>query len=183
MPKTLFSPALGVLILVMMALITIAPVSVSSAAESGVDKLIWHEAPQSVANTPFQNGDGETITLSDFKGKLLVVNLWATWCAPCIREMPTLDALEAEMGGDRFHVIALSQDREGERVARPFIEKNGWSNLKLYFSDGSSFGREAKVRGLPTTLIVAPDGTEVARLEGTAEWDSDEMKAVLRTLY
>lgn len=182
MPKTLNRPALGLLIIAMIALISTAPASLSSAAESGVDKLIWHETPKVVPDTPFQDGAGETLTLSDFKGKLLVVNLWATWCAPCIREMPTLDALEAALGGDKFHVIALSQDREGERVARPFIEKNGWTNLELYVSDGTTFGREAKVRGLPTTLVIAPDGLEVARLEGTAEWDSDEIKAVLQNL-
>lgn len=182
MPKALNTKAFGLLSLALSALITIAPVSLSSAAESGIEKLVWHEMPQTVPNTPFQNGAGDTVTLSDFNGKLLVVNLWATWCAPCIDEMPTLDKLEAELGGDDFHVIALSQDREGERVARPFIEKNGWSNLELYVSDGSTFGREAKVRGLPTTLIIAPDGTEIARLEGTAEWDSQDFKAVFRDL-
>lgn len=182
MPKPLASPALGLFLIAMIGLISTAPVSVSSAAESGIEKLIWHETPQAVPDTPFQNGAGETLTLSDFKGKLLIVNLWATWCAPCIREMPTLDALEAELGGDTFHVIALSQDREGERVARPFIEKNGWKNLELYVNDGTTFGRDAKVRGLPTTLIIAPDGMEVARLEGTAEWDSEDIKAALLDL-
>jgi hypothetical protein len=93
--------------------------------------------------------------------------------------MPTLDALQDDLGGDRLHVIALSQDREGARVAAPFLETNGWSNLDLYVSDGTTFARAANIRGLPTTLIISPNGMEVARLEGTAEWNDPAIKDVL----
>ena len=125
--------------------------------------------------------DGGSHTLQA-GGRPTVLVFWATWCAPCIREMPTLDDLQADLGGDRLHVVALSMDREGEKVARPFVEKNGWSNLDLYVSDGTSFARDANVRGLPTTLIIGPDGTEVARLEGTAEWNADDIKDMLTSL-
>ena len=176
MPKVSKVSVHSIAALALMAVLTIVSAPLSRAAESGIDKLKWHEKPFAAPETAFQDGNGADIRLSDFAGKVLVVNLWATWCAPCIREMPTLDALEEDLGGDRFHVIALSQDREGARVARPFIEKNGWSNLDLYVSDGSAFGREANIRGLPTTLIIGPDGQEVARLEGTAEWDAPEFR-------
>ena len=182
MPKVLNFSAQILAALVLVAVLTIAPAPLSSAADSGIDKLKWHEEPLIVPDTPFQDCEGNILTMSDFAGKVLVVNLWATWCAPCIREMPTLNALEEDLGGEFLHVIALSQDREGASVARPFIETNGWSNLALYVSDVSAFALAANIRGLPTTLIVAADGREVARLEGTAEWNSADVKKVLTDL-
>lgn len=182
MPKVLKFAAQSLTTLVYAAVLTIAPAPLSSAADSGLEKLQWHDEPLVVPDTLFQDGKGKDISIADFAGKVLVVNLWATWCAPCIREMPTLDALQADLGGDQLHVIALSQDREGARVAAPFIEKNGWSNLALYVSDGTTFARAAKIRGLPTTLIIDADGREVARLEGTAEWNDPDIKKVLSGL-
>lgn len=163
------------------ALVCLAPFGALS-ADSGLEKLEWADDPQPASDVPFQNGNGESISLADFEGKVVVVNLWATWCAPCIREMPTLDTLQSEMGGDALEVIALSQDREGEKVARPFIEKNEWSNLDLYLSPDLAFARDSNIRGLPTTLIIDKAGLEVARLEGTAEWDAPDIKAVLQKL-
>lgn len=182
MPKDLNLAAQTPAAIICVAVLTIVSALLSSAAASGVEKLTWHDEPLIVPDTPFEDGNGGTLAMSDFAGKVLVVNLWATWCAPCIREMPTLDALQADLGGDDFHVIALSQDREGARVARPFIEKNNWSNLDLYVSDGTTFARAAKIRGLPTTLIIDGTGKEVARLEGTAEWNDPDIKKILTEL-
>jgi thiol-disulfide isomerase/thioredoxin len=152
------------------------------AVASGIEKLTWSESPQPATDAPFQNGKGDAVTLADYHGKVVVVNLWATWCAPCIREMPTLDTLQSELGGDDLHVIAMSQDREGEPIARPFMEKNEWSNLDLYVAPNLAFARAAEVKGLPTTLIIDKQGREVARLQGTAEWDSTEVRSVLEKL-
>ena len=182
MPKALNYAMQCLIAFTCVAVLTIVSAPVSSAAGSGIQKLKWHNEPRMVPDTPFQDGEGTTLTLSDFAGKVLVVNLWATWCAPCIREMPTLDSLQADLGGDTFHVIALSQDREGARVAEPFMAKNGWENLSLYVSDGTTFARAANIRGLPTTLIIGADGREVARLEGTSEWNDPEIKEALSAL-
>ena len=160
------------------ALLKVTPV----AAESGVEKLVWHEVPKPITEEPFLDGSGAPLSLSAFRGKVIVVNLWATWCAPCIREMPTLDAVQAELGPAGLKVIAISQDREGATVAAPFKISNGWSNLDLYVEPTTKFARAAGVKGLPTTFIIDKAGNEVARLQGTAEWDSPEMKKIFGDL-
>lgn len=168
-------------VLAFFIIINLTAVPVGTAA-SGIEKLIWAEEPQRATQVPFQNGDGNDVTLADFEGKVVVVNLWATWCAPCIREMPTLDTLQSEMGGKQLHVIAMSQDREGLPIAQPFKEKNEWRNLGLYVSPDLAFARNSAVKGLPTTLLIDKKGMEVARLQGTAEWDSEDLKGVLQGL-
>jgi thiol-disulfide isomerase/thioredoxin len=156
----------------------IAAPAASSRADSGVEKLIWHDPPKPATDEPFQDGAAAAVKLSDFRGKVVVVNLWATWCAPCIREMPTLDAVQAELGASGLKVVAISQDREGATVATPFMKQNKWSNLDLYVEPSTKFARAAQVKGLPTTLIVDKSGNEVARMQGTAEWNSPEMKKI-----
>jgi thiol-disulfide isomerase/thioredoxin len=165
-----------------------APSSAPPAAPSpksgvaSIGKLQWAETPQVLPATTFSDEKGTTRTLRDFGGRVLVVNFWATWCAPCIEEMPSLDALEASLGGDKFAIVAINQDRNGAEVARPFLEKNGWSHLALYTDPRSQAVRDMAVRGLPTSLIIDGEGREVARLEGTAHWDSPEMVAHLQAL-
>ena len=112
----------------------------------------------------------------------MVVNFWATWCAPCVKEMPTLDALQAKLGGPGFEVLTISQDREGAKVAKPFVEKNQWKNLALYVEAPGKFAHDAKLRGLPTSLIVDKNGQEVGRIEGDLDWNSPEVEKILRDL-
>ena len=160
-----------------------APVTVATPkADSGVTKLHWAEQPQPAASTPFLDRDGNTKTLADFAGRIVLVNFWATWCAPCVKEMPTLDALQQALGGDQLAVVAISQDREGARVAAPFMAENHWDHLALYTEPAARFAKDAAIRGLPTSIIVNRQGQEVARLEGTAEWNSPEMHAALKKL-
>ncbi|TAL03415.1 MAG: TlpA family protein disulfide reductase [Rhodospirillaceae bacterium] len=158
------------------------PSSPAPAAESPLGRLRWLENPQPVAATPFSDESGTPRTLHDFAGRVLVVNFWATWCGPCVQEMPTLDALQATLGGDGFAVVAISQDRGGSGVAKPFLEANGWRHLALYTEPDAHFVKDAALAGLPTSLIVDRNGREVARLEGAAAWNSPEMVATLRKL-
>ena len=160
-----------------------AEMSASAAADAPEAlPITWHEAPRPLPTTVFKDAADADQTLANFAGKVLVVNFWATWCAPCVKEMPTLDSLQAKLGGSTFEVLAISQDREGARVAKPFAEKNEWKNLAFYVEAAGKFARDAKLRGLPTTLIVDKSGQEVARAEGDLKWDSPEVEKIMRDL-
>ncbi|MBL8643857.1 MAG: TlpA family protein disulfide reductase [Rhodospirillaceae bacterium] len=143
----------------------------------------WHEKP--VAGplaTVFQDAKGADVTLASFAGKVVVVNFWATWCAPCVKEMPTLNALQRQMGGEKLQVIAISQDREGEKVTAPFIAKNEWKDVAYYTEPKARFARDAQIRGLPTTIILDKTGQEVGRLEGTIDWTRPDVIEALTRL-
>ena len=129
----------------------------------------------------FVTAEGKPATLKDFAGRVVLLNLWATWCAPCVREMPSLDRLQAELGGADFEVVALSSDRSGKAAVEPFFRSHGLSELAIYLDPKSEATRALGARGLPTTLLIDRRGREAGRLEGAAEWDSPEAKALIRS--
>jgi thiol-disulfide isomerase/thioredoxin len=145
--------------------------------------LVWFDEPKPAPKTAFIGPDGEAVKFSDFKGKALVVNLWATWCAPCIKELPSLDKLEEERGGPTFRVVALSIDKEGASVIQPFFETNEIRSLKIYADPEAKVKREFAPPGLPTTYLINRDGQVVAWFVGPTEWDSPEaLKSVDRLM-
>jgi thiol-disulfide isomerase/thioredoxin len=146
------------------------------------DTIELYDTPRPAPTTVFKDAEDADVTLAKFSGKVLVVNFWATWCAPCVKEMPTLDALEAKLGGPAFEVVAIAQDREGAKVAKPFAEKNQWKNLDFYTEAGGKFMRESRLNGLPTSLIIDKSGQEVGRVEGELDWASPGVEQVLRDL-
>lgn len=125
--------------------------------------------------------NGNTVELSDFRGKLVVLNLWATWCEPCLREMPSLDRLQSHFG-DRIAVLGVSEDRGGAKAAGPFIAKLDLKSVKFYVDPKSDVGHALEVRGLPTSLLIDHDGKVLGRVEGAADWDSPKMLAVIAPL-
>jgi thiol-disulfide isomerase/thioredoxin len=139
-----------------------------------------HDAPRPLPEIRFESGDGKAMSLADFRGSVVLLNLWATWCAPCRREMPTLDRLQAALGGPDFQVAALSIDRKGLPVVREFYAELGLERLSIYVDETGAAQRALSVLGLPTTLLVDREGNEVGRLLGPAEWDDPEMVAFLR---
>lgn len=124
--------------------------------------------------------DGGEARLSDFRGRVVLLNLWATWCAPCVREMPSLDRLQALSGGPDFEVVALSLDRGGLEQVAPFYERLGIGNLAVYLDPRNESMRALRPRGLPTTIVVGRDGTELGRVEGEKEWDGPAAQELVR---
>ena len=140
-----------------------------------VDRSHKGEAAPAV---PFLGPDGEPATLASFRGKPLVVNLWATWCAPCIREMPQLDAL-AGGAGDRFRLIVVSQDMAGKRDVDPFFAKQGFKALKPYLDKQNVLMEALKAETLPMTVLYDARGKELWRVVGAFDWAGDEAKALI----
>jgi thiol-disulfide isomerase/thioredoxin len=138
-----------------------------------------HEAPQPVPEISFQNGDGQPRTLADFAGKVVLLNIWATWCLPCRTEMPTLDRLQAELGGPDFEVVALSVDRKGPDAVRKFFDEIDVKHLALNIDTSNKAMFALGAVGLPLTLLIDREGKEIGRLIGPAEWDSPEMVAFI----
>ncbi len=135
--------------------------------------------PQSLPDISFADGDGKTLALSSFKGRTILLNLWATWCAPCREEMPSLDRLQQALGSDKFEVVALSLDRQGVEASKKFLADVKATALKLYVDPTAKQGLALKLVGMPTTILVDKDGREVGRLAGGAEWDSEDAKKLI----
>jgi thiol-disulfide isomerase/thioredoxin len=129
----------------------------------------------------FNDGAGVPLTLADFRGRVVLLNFWATWCAPCVREMPSLDRLQAALGGPDFEVVALSVDRGGISQVRPFFARLGIAHLKKYLDTTSRSISAFGLIGLPVTVLIDAEGMEVGRLNGPAEWDSEAAVALIRT--
>ena len=138
------------------------------------------EAPGPVPDVAFEDGAGRKITLRDFAGRVVLVNFWATWCAPCVREMPSLDRLQARLGGKDFTVVAVDEDRDGRVVGKPFLAKLGLRNLDFYLDHRMALSRALGVRGLPTSVLIDRNSRVVGRLDGLAEWDTPEAEALIR---
>jgi thiol-disulfide isomerase/thioredoxin len=136
--------------------------------------------PQPIVNVRYLTEDGRRGDREDFRGKVILVNLWATWCVPCREEMPTLDALQAELGSDVFEVVALSIDRAGAPAVRRFYNDIGVNNLTMYVDNTMLSMTALRAIGLPTTILIDDKGQELGRLIGPAKWDDPKMVSFLR---
>jgi thiol-disulfide isomerase/thioredoxin len=147
-------------------------------AAADLDSFVWRNRP--VPELRFRDGAGAERTLAEFRGRLVLLNLWATWCAPCREEMPSLDRLQATLGGDRFQVVALSIDAGGVPAIRDFFAELGIARLAIYVDETMEAPSTLGVFGIPTTLLVAPEGFEIGRLVGPAAWDTPEALDLIR---
>jgi len=136
--------------------------------------------PQDLPEITFQRDDGSTTSIKQWRGKVVLLNLWATWCGPCRKEMPDLDKLKADLGGDDFDLIAVSIDRTGLDKPRKFLREIRIKHLKLYNNSSGKLASSLKAFGMPTTLLLNRKGQELGRLVGPADWGSDDAIALIK---
>jgi len=157
--------------------------AVAGTAGGEVAAMLPADPPQSLASLAFNAPDGTPMTLADLSGKTLLLNLWATWCAPCRAEMPALDRLQAEMGSDAFEVVAVNVDTGDDVKPKKFLEETGVHTLGYYRDNTLGLFNELKRRslalGLPVTLLVDDEGCLLAHMNGPAEWASPDAKRLV----
>ncbi len=138
------------------------------------------DPPVPAPQESFTDGSGRPVTLEAFRGQVVLLNFWATWCAPCVWEMPTLNKVQARLRGEGLAVVTVSVDRKGHAVVKPFLKRHGLVHLKAYLDPGYNLMRQFGQSGLPTTALIDAQGRVVGMMMGAAEWDSPEAVALIR---
>ncbi|MBE0414437.1 TlpA disulfide reductase family protein [Yoonia sp.] len=155
---------------------------IAALREGDMRKLTLHSAPMAGSDVPFTGQDGSEMTLAAYRGQYVVLNFWATWCAPCRKEMPHLAALQSELGGDAMQVVTIATGRNPRPAMERFFAEIAVDNLPLHTDGRQALARSMGVLGLPVTVILDPQGQEIARLQGDADWSSDSALAIMRAL-
>ena len=137
-------------------------------------------SPAPAPESAFLDGDGNRVGLGDFQGKVVLLNLWATWCPPCVSEMPSLDRLQARLGGEDFQVVAVSEDTGGRAVVAPFFARHGLDHLSVYLDPDAALPGLWGSSGLPTSILIDREGRVLGRMEGAADWDSPAALSLIR---
>lgn len=156
------------------------PVDWQAAREAGLAKLT--DGVETVPDVQFTDGTGKQVSLADWKGKALLVNFWATWCAPCREEMPSLDALAEQKGGDDFEVLTIASGRNPPPAIRKFMDETGVKNLPVLTDERMALARAMGVMAMPVTILIDADGNEVGRMIGEADWSSPAALALVDQL-
>ncbi len=155
-----------------------APQGTAAETSETIGKIDVTKAGADAPVIPFGGPKGGPATLASFRGKPVLVNLWATWCGPCVREMPTLDAL-AEREGDRFKVIVVSQDLQGQEVVAPFFAKKNFRTLEPYVDTKNVLMTALETDTLPTTIFYDAKGKEQWRVTGGMDWSGERAKTLI----
>jgi len=157
----------------------IAAGSLKPLATGTMAAFLTHDPRKDIAPFTFNDAAGGEKTLADFKGRVILLNLWATWCAPCRKEMPDLAKLQQDLGGSDFEVVALSLDIKGAEASAAFLKETGADNLALFTDTSSASLAALQALGLPATVLIDREGKEAGRLLGPANWASDEAKTLI----
>lgn len=155
-------------------------IAADSGAVSASLSFAFLDRARAVPELSFIDGDGRARTLAEFRGSPVILNIWATWCVPCRKEMPSLDRLQAELGGSHLFVVPLSIDRQGFPVVKAFYAELGLKSLGIFLDQSGGATSKVNAVGLPTTLFIDSSGREIGRKIGPAEWDSPEAVALVR---
>lgn len=148
--------------------------------EGDMKKLIFHDVPEAVPNVNFDLADEAGKTSMDaYQGKYILLNFWATWCAPCKKEMPQLSQLQTELGGVDFEVVTIATGRNSPKGIQKFFDEQGIKNLPRHQDPKQALASQMGIFGLPITVLIDPEGREIARMRGEADWSSENAKAVV----
>lgn len=142
----------------------------------------WRE-PRALPEVHFADEKGRAVSLADFRGKLVLLNVWATWCTPCVEEMPALDRLNGRLRGPRFQVVALSIDRMGAEGVRELFDRLELRTLPVYADTTGRAASELRALALPTALLVDPAGREIGRFSGARAWDGEDAVALINAHF
>ncbi len=148
-------------------------------ATGAMTTFVFKPQPEPLPDIRFLDGSGAEVSLASFHGKVVLLNLWATWCGPCREEMPALDKLQAALGSDKFQVVALALDKSGVDGAKKFLADTKTEKLEAYADPTAKEGTRLRVIGMPTTILIDAEGREIGRLIGPAHWDSPEAKRLI----
>ncbi len=157
------------------------PEASTAAAPPILGQLTALATPLPAPALAFTTRAGAPASLADFRGRPVLVNVWATWCVPCVAEMPALDRLQAKLGSE-LTILAISEDRTGAAVVDPFLQRTGITALGVYLDPKDAATTALGLEGLPTSVLIGGDGKILAKLEGAAAWDDPEMIATLRRM-
>ncbi len=167
------------LLLIVAILVSFGSGISQSAEPSGIP---LHQEPRPLPNISFNDEAGTPLTLESWRGRVVLLNIWATWCGPCRAEMPTLDSLQGRFGGEHFEVVALSLDRAGVAAVRAFYDEVGLERLAVYIDQSGQAAQDLGVSGIPTSILIDGDGRELGRYVGATEWNTPEMIAFFEDL-
>ena len=158
------------------------PYAIVDLRKDDMRKLAVHETPLELPNSTYTGEDGTPRTFADEGSAVLLVNFWATWCAPCRKEMPSLAALQSAFAPEDFRVITIAPGRNPLPAMEQFFEEIEVDRLPLHTDPRQSLAREMGVFGLPVSVLIDRDGKEVARLMGDADWDSESARSIITAL-
>ena len=157
-----------------------ADMSAAAALRDGdMKKLNFHPEPRPTSQKPFVTPDGSAVSLADYRGKVVVLNFWATWCAPCRKEMPMLEEIARDLGGEDLAVVTLATGRNAPPAIAAFFEEIGVESLPQFRDPKQEIARDMAVLGLPVTVLIDRQGREIARMTGDADWSGASARAIL----